>query len=96
MKKPLLIIASIIIAASQTTFADSYKANDNKLSKQSSKQSAKKPSKKNAESIESLLAEKNLIQGKVAKRIRTHNIDTWRRLDNYHIFIEGKGIFEKP
>ena len=87
MKKPLLIIASIIIAASQTTFADSNKANDNKLSNLSSKQ----PSKKKAEGIESLLAEKNLIQGKVAKRIRTYNIDTWRWLDNYHIFIEGKG-----
>lgn len=79
MKTPLLIIASIVIAVSQTTFADNAQANNNKSSK------------KKADSIESLLAEKNLIQGKIAKRIRTYNIDTWRRLDNYHLLIEGKG-----
>lgn len=79
MKILSIAIASIIFTGS--CFASSETESDNDT----------KDNKKKNESIESLLAEKNLTQGKIAKRIRTYDIETWRRLNNYHIFIEGKG-----
>lgn len=41
--------------------------------------------------IKQLLAEKQFVQGKVARSIRTHTIDSWRYLDKYHIYIDGIG-----
>ena len=79
MKTLSKITALLILISSYTVYADSSK-DDNK-----------KTSVKKAENIETILADKHRSQGKVAKRIRTHLIDTWRRLDNRHIFIEGKG-----
>ena len=82
MKTLIAILASIILITSFTANAGKYKSNED----QSNKSSTTK-----ALSIESLLAEKSLKQGDIAKRIRTQNIETWRRLDNRHILIEGRG-----
>ena len=79
MKILSAVIASIIFTGSCFASSEAESANDTN------------DNKKKKASIESLLAEKNLTQGKIAKRIRTYNIETWRRLNNYHIFIEGKG-----
>ena len=80
MKISFAIIASIILAISFSAHADKHKADKENSS-----------SSKNADSIESLLTERELKQGKIVKRIRTQNIETWRRLDNRHILIESRG-----
>jgi len=82
MKTLIAILASIILITSFTANAGKHKSNED----QSNKSSTTK-----AVSIKNLLAEKSLKQGDVAKRIRTQNIETWRRLDNHHILIEGRG-----
>lgn len=41
--------------------------------------------------IKQLLAEKQFIQGDVARGIRTYRIDSWRYLDKHHIYIDGVG-----
>ena len=93
MKTLSIIAASIILILSYTVNAETAATSD--ISAEALNKTAealnKKATTKKTETIESILADKNRIQGKVAKRIRTYNIDTWRRLDNYHIFIEGKG-----
>lgn len=102
MKKPFAIIASILLLTSFSTYADiyendtdkpdKYKPERNSVDKNSDKKkTGKQTSKKKHKSLENLLAEKSLKQGDVAKRIRTQNIETWRRLDNRHILIEGRG-----
>ena len=107
MKTLSIIAASIILILSYTVNAETAATSDisaealnktaeapNKTAEAHNKTAEalnKKATTKKTETIESILADKNRIQGKVAKRIRTYNIDTWRRLDNYHIFIEGKG-----
>lgn len=80
MKTSFAIIASIILAISFSAHADKHKADKENNS-----------SSKNADSIESLLIERELKQGKLVKRIKTQNIETWRRLDNRHILIESRG-----
>jgi hypothetical protein len=82
MKTSFAIVASIILVISLSANADEHKADQSH---------GKKTPANKTESIENLLAEKNLEQGKIVKRIRTQNIDTWRRLDNHHILIESKG-----
>lgn len=79
MKTLSMITTLVILSSSSTVNADSSNAAD------------KKPVDIKSENIETLLADQNRTQGKVARRIRTHLIDTWRRLDNRHIFIDGKG-----
>jgi len=82
MKMSFAVVASIILIISFSANAHKHKADQSH---------AKKILANKTESIENLLAEKNLKQGKIAKRIRTDNIKTWRRLDNRHILIESKG-----
>ena len=82
MKTLIAVVASIILITSFTANAGKHKANEDQINKSSSKKT---------DSIESLLAEKSLKQGDIAKRIRTQNIETWRRLDNRHILIESRG-----
>ena len=82
MKTSFAVVASIILVISFSANADKHKADPSH---------GKKTSANKTESIENLLAEKNLKQGKIVKRIRTQNIDTWRRLDNHHILIDSKG-----
>ena len=82
MKMSFAVVASIILIISFSANADKHKVDQSH---------AKKILANKTESIENLLAEKNLKQGEIAKRIRTDNIKTWRRLDNRHILIESKG-----
>ena len=102
MKKPFAIIASILLLTSFSTYADiyendtdkpdKYKPERNSVDKNSDKKkTGKQTSKKKHKSLENLLAEKGLKQGEIAKRIRTYNIDTWRRLNDRNILIESKG-----
>jgi len=86
MKTLFAIIASIVLITSFSTYADTHKTDKHDAEKKIEKQ----PSKKN-ETIKNILAEKGLKQGEIAKRIRTYNIDTWRRLNDRHILIESKG-----
>ena len=86
MKTLFAIIASILLITSFSTYADTHKTDKHDADKK-----IEKPSSKKNDTIENLLAEKGLKQGKIAKRIRTYNIDTWRRLNDRHILIESKG-----
>ena len=86
MKTLFAIIASIVLITSFSTYADTHKTDKHDADKKIEKQSSKK-----SDTIKNILAEKDLKQGEIAKRIRTYNIDTWRRLNDRHILIESKG-----
>jgi|GEM_PF-1872862 len=86
MKTLFAIIASIVLITSFSTYADTHKTDKHDADKKIEKQSSKK-----SDTIKNILVEKGLKQGEIAKRIRTYNIDTWRRLNDRHILIESKG-----
>lgn len=88
MKSLLYFLASFTLLLSQASYAASTEPTATDKQTDTEKQATAKEA---PPTIEELLAEKHFVQGDVARRIRTHTIDTWRYLDKYHIYIDGVG-----
>lgn len=85
----LLLLPALYIAPSNAGDKPDKASDLSSAKKTDDKQSAK--GKKAAPTIESLLADRQFVQGEKTRGIRTYTIDTWRYLDKYHIYIDGVG-----
>lgn len=80
MKSVLCLFTSLILILSAQAFAT-----NTDTEAPSNEPSSKQPT------IKELLAEKQFVQGDVARGIDTYRIDSWRYLDKHHIYIDGVG-----